>query len=249
MIVIDFPTNGGGSGGGHISRPKEIYVTTDGSDVTGQVGHLSKPFATVGAAIAAGEATYLNYVIILGIGAFSVTTLAPSSLRSGFVGQGYLTALTINNAGSGQAVIERIHHLIVTVYTNGTNAASDSEAPTNGAAITLEGQGWIQELYSSGGSAWNPSGYVGGVGDSITLYGQFATVAGGYISSLDGTDGSGSPPSTGGAFIADGCDLRLATIITTGTIYFGRCSYTTTNIVENGVAGNVTNNMGGNAVW
>lgn len=240
MIVIDFPTSGTG-GGGDISRPKEIYVTTDGNDVTGQVGHLSKPFATVAAAVAAGEATTQAYTIVLGAGAFSVTGLQFSNYRKGWIGQGFQTTLTINNNGvttAGISLNEKIVNLRLDVTANGVDSPDDMTDPTHGGHVILEGFGWIIGISTLGGSAWNPSGQGYGIGGSITLKGDF--ICSGAFNGMSGSDGSGAAGAFNEALIADGCDFRSATI-TVGDITFGRCSYTT------GLT--ITNDKGGNASW
>lgn len=228
-------------GGTTISRPKEIFVTTDGNNGTAEIGNPAKPFETVAAALVAGELSAQAYTIVLGAGVFSITGLQFSLYRDGWIGQGFQTTLTINNNGvttAGISLNEKIVNLRVDVTANGVNSPDDMTDPTPGGDVILEGFGWIIGISTLGGSAWNPSGQGYGMGGSIALNGDF--ICSGAFNGMSGSDGAGTAGASNGALIADGCDFRSAAI-TVGDITFGRCSYTTGLII--------TNDKGGNASW
>lgn len=243
MLPNKFASMGApGTGGASISRPAEIYVTTDGNDGTGEIGNPAKPFATVAAAVAAGEATVQAYTIILGTGAFSVTRLPASGLRNCFVGAGFQTTLTFMNGGisglSAVAVNEVLINLRAEINCNGWSSDDENLGPTSGAEINVQGWGWIIQMTSKGGNAYNPSGNSAGSGAMVVVSGSFLFA--GDINAMDGTDGNGNQAMSGGAVTIDGCDLRNQ-MIYSPNITIGRCSYNSGNFFFT--------DKGGNAAW
>lgn len=250
MLPTKFASMGApATGGASISRPAEIYVTTDGNNGTGEIGNPAKPFATVAAAVAAGEATVQAYTIILGTGAFSVTRLPASGLRNCFVGAGFQTTLTFMNGGSSglsaEAVNEVLINLRAEINCNGWSSDDENLGPTSGAEINVQGWGWIIQMTSKGGNAYNPSGYGGGTAGAIIVRGNFDVS--GSVDFRNGDDGAGSV-SAGGLFTGDGCNLRSATFTTNNTevITLGRCSYVAG--FGGGFSGTF-NDYGGNSAW
>jgi hypothetical protein len=248
MLPTKFASMGApATGGASISRPAEIYVTTDGNNATGTIGNPSKPFLTIAAAVAAGEASAQPYVLHLGVGLFVATRLPASALRRCFHGAGRGTLLVLANSGTSSSGVDAlpIHETIccavVGAYANGWNS-DGIEPPGNGAPINIEGWGWVSDIISRGGSASVPSGDIGGIAGDIAIRGNFDVI--GQVDFRHGDDGAGAA-TPGGQFTADGCNLRSAifTLNNTENIALGRCSYVS------GFFNGTLQDKGGNAAW
>jgi len=247
-------SGGGGGGGGaaSISRPKEIFVTTDGNDSTGTVGDPSKPFLTVNAAIVAGEASGSFYTVMVGTGTFNVSRIANSANRVGFFGVGKHSVLNVQNQSTDVLAAvpfnEFVCNLKAAINTDGFSPSDNLVSATAAASITLKGYGWLAAISAAGGNSYTNSGQPPGAGATITIVGNFSLQS--TIYSMDGNDDAGTPATTGGAITADGLSVYPeGTSVTGGDITFGRCSYSLGQLISNGSGGVLTYDKGGNAQW
>ena len=234
-----------------ISTPSIYYVQTTGNNATAESGNPAKPYATVAAAVAAGESSAQPYTVNLGAGSFVVTGLSFSGYRVGFTGVGPQTVLEAQNSSSGEGFAptsfdEKVVNLTVSVYTNGYTALGEFETALDAAPVTITGFGWVGNISARGGAAFPSSGGNAGDGQTITLQGSFICI--GTISAEESANGYGSFGNAGN-FIGDGCDLRTAVVNVNGfngSITIGRCSYISG--FGSGFSGTL-NDKGGNALW
>lgn len=228
------------SAGGTIATPCVYYVETTGNDGTGAVGNPALPYATAGAAYAAGVTAAVNFGLMLGVGAFTLTLAADSSAYfKQAMGCGPdLTDFTISGTPAaaetgvaGYAVTLNITDLALTLTLNGGAATGGSaETGGSGAIQTLKGSNCNITVTGNGG---NSESGDGGGASTLRFDGTFKVIA---TNLTGGTPGGAGAAGSAGYLEMDNCDLRacIYSPAPAGST-FGRCSYTAADITP-GVA-------------
>lgn len=226
----------GGGGGGSITTPKVLHITTAGNDTTGD-GSPGTPYATAQKAFDIAFAGTGNYVLMFGVGNFG-TVLCPSGWpeRIAVAGVGlYVSAInsiqgeTPASAGSnGQVVKIRGNGAIALddVSVRGATGATSSMGGTGG-SIELWGVGYsaLSARGGDGGAESSPSagdGGSGGEGGTIVLH-RCIDIGGGEKSALGGGGGPGGTPGTDGTITDLLGEHRVAGNWSGGTRYAHLC--------------------------
>lgn len=218
-----------------IATPAIYYVETTGNDGTGAVGNPALPYATAGAAYAAGVTAAVNFGLMLGVGAFTLTLAANSSAYfKQAMGCGPdLTDLTISGTpaaaetgASGYAVTLNITNLSLTLTLNGGAATGVAgEAGGAGAVQTLKGSNCNIAATGNGGDS---SSGDGGAASSLRFDGVFKVIS---TNLTGGAPGGAGAAGSAGYLEMDNCDLRACSYSPAPAgATFGRCSYTAADI-------------------
>lgn len=207
-------------GGGSITTPKVLHVTTAGNDTTGD-GSAGAPYATAQKAFDVAFAGSGNYVIKLGVGNFgNVECYSGWPVRIGLRGEGWnvssldlITSQMLSDGSSGAAIeiISDDSVYVDTVTGSGTDNSSVSSMGGSAASVTLTGIRFknVRAMGGNGGPESDPGisndGGAAGDGAMIILRGCTAMAAG-DISAAAGTPGSGGASGTTGDVTEVLCD-------------------------------------------
>lgn len=221
--------------GSVIATPVIYYVETTGNDGTGAVGNPALPYATAGAAYAAGVTAAVNFGLMLGVGAFTLTLDANSSAYfKQAMGCGPdLTDFTISGTPAaaetgvaGYAVTLNITDLALTLTLNG-GAATGGSAETGGSGAVQTLKGSNCNITATGNGGDSASGDGGGA-STLRFDGTFKVIA---TELTGGAPGGAGAAGSAGFLEMDNCDLRACTYSPAPAgAAFGRCSYTATDI-------------------
>ena len=251
------------AGGGAISNPQMVFVEADGNDGTAEIGNPAKPYLTLQAAYDAGEAMAQAFVIVAGIGQFSMS-LPPTGF-SGYCkalrGAGYTDQLTTSPTlftinGQPETVLDgngtsaptslnacEIWNCAVLIYAMGGDVSAQNGDPYvagNGADVSLYGMGLVTVVARGGGDSASSSGMVtAGDAGSITLQGALRLASDGELRCVSGAPFGGGSNGADKPLTAEGCDLRGS--VYAGSIVAGRCSFNSGTTLAT--------DKGGNAMW
>lgn len=202
--------------------PGTVFISSSGSDSTGEPGNFLRPFLTAQAAYDAALAEYPTYPpsLYYGAGIFGdLLTLDPTQLYLTLSGMG-----SSGSAGAGATIIGEVklrggtslnlfvHNITIsTLNFSGNNATGSTGANGSNALglIILAGSGHLIDVLSmqggNGAANSNGNGGAGGNGGSATVY---AGVKVGQILTGGGNGGAGGNGGNGGAG-GNGADIYL----------------------------------------
>jgi hypothetical protein len=247
------------------SGPSVIYVTTAGSDTTGD-GTLAKPFLTAQKAYDIGKAAAVPFKISFGKGSFSFSesVAAVTSHLKCVEGIGF----NLGTPNESLTILYIANNPAVVSNSNGTNGFSNLPLQAENLYLYYGAQGGSVESSDEIGN------YTGGTGGTVSIYGHALfgaaatggnanqnvngeagtggapgsiTIKGGFLSELYCYNGTGFsngeiPPSIGGAVALDGVNGALCSAPTVYPILtLARSSLPT--------AFTITNDLGGNAAY